>query len=115
VEERISALVGALWNGYDAPRTRASLEILLAMRGDDAFQRRSLAFVAGMGERIDRLWMGTFWDIDCPRESHVAAQRLVFTSLNGLALERILVPGTPDAAPVLERLSRGVLTILEEE
>jgi len=114
VGERVAALVGALWAGYDASSTRASLEILLAMRGDEGFQRRSLEFVAGMGERIDRLWMGTFWDIDCGRGSHVEAQRLVFTTLNGLALERILVPGMPDTAPDLARLSRGVLAILEK-
>jgi len=115
VGERVDALVGALWEGYDASSTRASLEILLAMRGDEAFQRRSLAFVAAMAERIDRIWMGTFWDIDCPRGRHVEAQRLVFSTLNGLALERILVPGMPDPARDLARLSRGVLAILEEE
>jgi AcrR family transcriptional regulator len=115
VDARVVALVGALWNGYDASSTRASLEILLAMRGDEAFQRRSLDFVTGMAERIDRLWMGTFWDIDCERGSHVEAQRLVFTTLNGLALERILAPGEPDTAPVLARLVRGVLAILRGE
>jgi AcrR family transcriptional regulator len=114
IDERVDALVGALWEGYDASSTRASLEILLAMRGDEAFRRRSLAFVAGMAERIDRIWMGTFWDIDCPRGRHVEAQRLVFSTLNGLALERILAPGMPDTARDLTRLSRGVLAILEE-
>jgi AcrR family transcriptional regulator len=115
VAERVDALVGALWEGYDASSTRASLEILLAMRGDEAFQRRSLEFVAGMAQRIDRIWMGTFWDIDCPRGRHVEAQRLVFSTLNGLALERILAPGMPDTARDLARLSRGVLAILEEK
>jgi AcrR family transcriptional regulator len=113
IPERVDRLVGALWEGYDAKNTRASLEILLAMRGDDAFQRRSIDFVAEMGERIDRLWMGTFWDVDCARARHVEAQRLVFATLNGLALERILVPGAPDNTSDLNRVSRGVLTILE--
>lgn len=115
VEDRVAALVGALWDGYDAASTRASLETLLAMRGDEAFQRRSLEFLSSMRERIDRLWMGTFWDVDCGRGSHVEAQRLVFNTLNGLALERILVPWMPDPAPDLARLSRGVLAILEGE
>jgi AcrR family transcriptional regulator len=113
VADRVAAVVGALWEGYDASSTRASLEILLAMRGDETFQRRSLEFLAGMRERIDRLWMGTFWDIDCGRGRHVEAQRLVFATLNGLALERILVPRMPDTAPDLARLGRGVLAILK--
>jgi len=115
VAERIQTIVDAIWDGYDASSTRASLEILLAMRGDDAFQRRSIEFETGMRERIDRLWMGSFWDLEIPRARHVEAQRLVFTTLNGLALERILVPAMPDPAPVLARLARSVLAIVEEQ
>ena len=115
VEQRITAIVDALWEGYDASSTRASLEILLAMRGDDAFQQRSQEFLGRMRERIDRLWMGSLWDLEIPRARHVEAQRLVFTTLNGLALERILVAGMPDPASVLARLARGVLAIVRQE
>lgn len=115
LEERVRSLVGALWEGYDAATTRASLEILLAMRSDDAFHRRSLGFLARVRERIDRLWMGTFWDLPIGRARHVEAQRLVFTTLNGLALERILVPGTPDPERDLERLAGEVLDRVQEE
>jgi len=113
LEERVEALVGALWQGYDASSTRASLEILMAMRADATFQSRSLAFVAAMGERIDRLWMGTFWDVDCERGSHIEAQRLVFTTLNGLALERIFAPDISATKRILARLGQSVLAILE--
>jgi hypothetical protein len=108
-------LVHALWEGYDAAHTRASLETLLAMRGDDAFRRRSIGFFTGMHQRIDRLWMGTFWDAPCGRAAHIEAQRTVFTTLNGLALERILVPGMPDPARDLARLARHALRLLEAE
>jgi AcrR family transcriptional regulator len=111
LEARVSMLVHALWEGYDAANTRASLETLLAMRGDAAFHRRSIGFLAAMHERIDRLWMGTFWDAPCGR----AAQRTVFTTLNGLALERILVPGMPDPARDLARLARHALQLLAAE
>ena len=113
-EERVASVVRALWEGYDAVTTRASLEILLAMRGDDAFRSPSLGFLTRVRERIDRLWMGTFWDLGIDRARHVEAQRLVFTTLNGLALERILVPGMPDPEPDLDRLARGVLAIVRE-
>ena len=109
----MSKLVAALWSGYDAASTRASLETLFAMRGDEAFRRREVAFLADMHPRIDRLWMGTFWDAPCDRAGHIAAQRTVFMSLNGLALERILVPGMPDPAPDLARLAGHVLALLE--
>lgn len=110
---RVSRLVEALWSGYDAASTRACFEILLAMRGDAAFHERSLAFLTAMHQRIDRLWMGTFWDAPCGRAGHVAAQRTVFTTLNGLALERILLTGVPDPAPDLARLARHTLALLE--
>jgi hypothetical protein len=109
----VSKLVEALWSGYDAAGTRASLEILFAMRGDAAFHERSIAFLAAMRQRVDRLWMGTFWDAPCGRAGHIEAQRAVFATLNGLALERILVPGMPDPAPDLARLARHALALLE--
>jgi hypothetical protein len=83
------------------------------MRGDAAFRERSLAFLAAMHQRIDRLWMGTFWDAPCGRAGHIEAQRTVFATLNGLAVERILVPGMPDPAPDLARLARFATALLE--
>ena len=91
------------------------MEILLATRGDAAFQDRSFEFLAGIAERIDRLWMGTLWDVDSSRARHVEAQRAVFTTLNGLAIERMLVPGMRDVAPDLERLADSVLATLTEK
>jgi len=115
LEDRVAVVVRTLWEGYDASSTRASLEILLAMRADETFRSRSLEFLASVRERIDRLWMGTFWELDVERSRHVEAQRLVFTTLNGLAVERLLVPGMPDPTPNLDRLAEGVVTIVREE
>lgn len=109
---RIDALIDAIWRGYDASSTRASFEVLFAMRGDAAFQSRSKAFTIAMGQRVDRLWMGTLWDLPCGRARHLEAQRLVYTTLNGLALERTLVPGAFDASRVLATLKRSVVTVL---
>ncbi len=113
LRDRVRAFVDAAWQGYGAQSTRASLETLLAMRGDDVFHRRSIATMATMHQRIDRLWMRTFRDAPCPRSRHVEAQRTLFSTLNGLALERILVPGMPDPASDLARLARQVLAVLE--
>jgi len=110
---RVDRLVEVLWSGYDADSVRASLETMIAMRGDEAFHRRSVAFLASMHQRIDRLWMGTFWDAACGRARHIEAQRTLFPALNGLALERLLVPGTRDFTPDLARLARQVLALLE--
>ena len=111
--DRVEAFVAAAWQGYGAESTRASLETLLAMRGDPVFHQRSVATMATMHQRIDRLWMGTFWDAPCGRANHVEAERALFTALNGLALERILVPGMPDPTPDLARLTRQVLDLLQ--
>ena len=46
----------------------------------DAFMRR-IALV------IHRQWMAMFWDVPAPERYHFAAERLMFASLNGLALE----------------------------
>ncbi len=113
LRERVATLVDAVWEGYDASSTRASFDVLFAMRGDAAFRARSQEFTIAMGQRVDRLWMGTLWDVPCERSRHLEAQRLVFTTLNGLALERTLVPGAFDANRVLASLVDGVVHILE--
>jgi AcrR family transcriptional regulator len=114
LEDRVRAVVDAVWGSYDAAYTRASLEILLALRADPAFQQPSLKFLSRVRERIDRMWMGLFWDLGIPRAKHVAAQRLLLTTLNGLALERIVVPGMPDPSDDLARLAAGVATLLAQ-
>ena len=63
----------------------------------------------------NRLWMGSFWDLGIDRARHLEAQRLVFTTLNGLALERILVPAVTDIERDLARLTRGVTEVLLSE
>ena len=40
------------------------------------------------------------------------AQRLLFTTLNGLAVEGMLLPGEPDARADLTLLTDGILRIL---
>ncbi len=76
---------------------------------------RSLRFLVQMSERVDRLRMGSFWDLDQPRERHVAAQRMVFATLDGLALERSLMPGMLESRADPERLTRAVINVFEKE
>ena len=115
LEQRVKTFVHALHEAYDAATTRASLETLLVMRSDPGFHRHSLGFLDGVGRRIDRLWMGSFWSLRVPRERHVEAQRLLFTTLNGLALERMLMPSLPDLGGDLDRLAAAVVRVLTEE
>lgn len=115
LRERVSTLIDSVWEGYDASTTRASFEVLFAMRADGLFRERSAAFSLAMGQRIDRLWMGTLWDVPCKRGRHLEAQRLVYTTLNGLALERTLIPGAFDVSRVLGTLKTSVVHILERE
>ena len=111
---RISTFIDALWHGYAGTQTQASIEVLLVMRSDPEFGDKALSFLAGVGEMIDRLWMGAFWDTELPRSVHVNSQRLIFTTLNGLALERSLLPAAPDVARDLARLKDQILEILQQ-
>lgn len=113
LEARVSVLIDSIWKGYDASSTRAGFEVIFAMRGDRAFRERSRTFTVAMGQRVDRLWMGALWDLPCERAQHLEAQRLVYTTLNGLALERTLIPGAFSAERVLVTLKRSVVSILE--
>ncbi len=116
LEERVAAFVDRLAGAYALPDTRGSLEVLLAMRGDEAFRGRAAAFLGEIRGRIDRMWMGTFWDVDAQRAAHVEAQRWIFNVLNGRAVEALLVPppASPEAEGDLEGLCGHVIALLRQ-
>ncbi len=113
--ERATLLVHTLWDRYVLPRSRAALEILLQMRADPEFLARALPYLAKIRGAIDRMWMGLFWELGASRRQHVRAQRLLFTTLNGLAMEATLMPEMPETAQDLETLIEGIVGILTRE
>lgn len=114
LETRVSTFVDALAEGYAGPYTRASLEILLGMRSHAVFRRRSRRFLAGIRATIDRIWMGSFFDAPASRADHIEAQRLIFTTLNGQALESLLLVAGAEAKQDRERLKKRVLGLITQ-
>jgi hypothetical protein len=57
--------------------------------------------------------MGLFRDSALPHERRVAAQRLLFTTLKGLALERILLADGTQPRSDLELLIERIVDLLE--
>ena len=115
LEERVSLLVHTLWARYALPPSRAALEILLQMRAEPEFLARALPYLAKIRGSIDRMWMGLFWEAGASRAQHIRAQRLLFTTLNGLAVEATLMPAMPDTAKDLETLTQGIVQMLTPE
>jgi len=109
---RIDGLVHSIWGHYGLPESRAALEIVLQMRAEPEFLARALPYLAEIRGAIDRMWMGLFEELGASRDRHVRAQRLLFTTLNGLAMEATLIPAPPDAAADLDSLSDGIVRIL---
>ena len=67
---------------------------------------------------IDAMWMGHFAEpaaSPASRERHVRAQRLLFTTLNGLAVEATLLPSVPDVTADLETLTDGIVRLLDAD
>lgn len=109
---RVRRLVDAIWAHYALPQSRAALEIALQTRSDPEFLSSSVPYLAQVRAAIDRMWMGFFWDIQAERSQHVRAQRLLFTTLNGLTVESMLLPDLPDVTGDLETLTDGIVRIL---
>jgi len=112
---RVARLVEATWTHYAQPQSRAALEIALQMRSDPEFQSVSAPHLAQIRGAIDRMWMGFFWDLEASRGQHVRAQRLLFTTLNGLIVESMLIPMRTDASRDLETLADSIVRILAPE
>jgi AcrR family transcriptional regulator len=101
-ESQVSALVSQLWAGYREPDFRAVIEVLRSMRETDPDTGRVVAYLDRVRQMSDAAWARLFPDGGVARDRRLAAQRLVFGALNGLALEQFLVGAPPDDA-ALER------------
>ena len=115
VDERVHVLVRALWERFARPQARAALEILLQMRAEPGFLERALPYLSDVRTSIDEMWKGALHEARVSRKQRIRAQRLLFTTLNGLALEASLLPGMPDVADDLDTLTEGILRILHGE
>lgn len=109
---RVERLVRALWQQYALPESRAALEIVVQMRAEPDFRATAQRYLAGTRGAIDRMWMGYFWEEGASRHQHVRAQRMLFTTLNGLAVEATLMRAPPDVSADLEALSAGIVRML---
>jgi AcrR family transcriptional regulator len=112
--ERVSLFVDAIWEGYGADLYPASLEVLTSMRGEADFRQRASEFIERIRRTVDRIWMGMFWDVEVPRQRHIRAQRLLFTTLNGLAVGTML-PTDVDVSGDLQELKKNLLAALADE
>ncbi len=104
-EERIKAFIQRLWiDGYSGPHYRTAIEVLVAMRNDPEFMSRTSDYFERVFSILDRMWMGTFWDLDIGRERHISALRLTFATLNGLALQGLINPDDEVVDDIIENL-----------
>ena len=97
-ESRASALVDTLWSGYQEPYFRAVIEVLRSMRETDPDADRVATYLDRVRQMSDETWRRLFGADRVGSDQLLAAQRLVFGTLNGLAPERFLSGGAPGAA-----------------
>ncbi len=103
--ERIKIFVQRLWfDGYAGPHYRTAIEVLVAMRSDPEFMNRTSDYFDRVFSVLDRMWMGTFWDLGISRERHISALRLTFATLNGLALQGLINPDEEVVTDIIENL-----------
>ena len=117
VEDRVDAMIHVLWAGeqstYRKAQFQALMELLRALRRDPATQGEGDAFMRRIALVIHRQWMAMFWDVPAPERYHFAAERLMFASLNGLALEPSISSAVPEPTLELRALRDAIVGILE--
>lgn len=102
IERRVRGFTRRAWVAFKGPYYRVILDILL--HRPEKTERIAAAFTA--------LWTQIFGDLRLSQEQRLAAQRLTFTMLSGIATESVVVPGI-EASPlhfaVLERTLTDML------
>jgi AcrR family transcriptional regulator len=109
--DRLGAAINLLWSMISSPTFYAWLEVIVAARTDGRLRRT----VAALGARFARSVEDTFAAL-FPTVEHRAVPHFAFALLQGLAVDRIVVPDAPHIPAVLEGLALlGRLVISEEE
>ncbi len=112
LEDRVAQFIEVLWEKYQTPIFWISLEIIMNMKNDTVFTERAKMYMDQISLFIDRLWMGTFWDTPAPREHHIAAQRFLFNTINGLAIEQLTNPAVHESKTTFILLKTVITQLL---
>lgn len=116
VDDRVDAVIHTLWSDdvstYQQAQFPALMELLRAMRRDPTTRAEGDAFMRRIALVIHRQWMAMFWDVPAPERYHFAAERLLFASLNGLALEPSISSAVPDVSLELRAIRTAIVGIL---
>lgn len=112
LEDRVARFIEVLWEKYQTPLFWTSLEIMMNMKNDSVFTEKMKKHMDHILLLIDRMWMGTFWDTPAPREHHVAAQRFLFNTINGLAIAKLAAPAVNETKTTFILLKTTITQLL---
>ncbi len=110
IRARAENVVDALWAGYREPDFLAVMEVLRSIREADA--GRVQVYLDQVLHAAGGAWLRLFGDGDLDEAAMWASIRLVFGTLNGLALEQFLAGRSLDEALIERAALVGAVTEL---
>lgn len=112
LRERVSALVGLIWQLYGSADYYAMVEIVRGSRTDARFHNKLVDALARFSSHVERHWLSIFSDVALDEKRILSLCNIVVLTLSGLAARKIYLRLTPDTERMLEDLIDCVTTSL---
>ncbi len=104
LRERVSAVVGLIWELYGSPDYYAMVEIVRGSRADARFHNKLVETLARLSARVEQRWLSIFSDVATDERRSLSLCNIVVLTLSGLAARKIFLRLTPNTDHMLEEL-----------
>jgi AcrR family transcriptional regulator len=111
-DERVSALVSAMWDSYQHPTCLAAFMISSDPNLDPELAERLAPIFVAARVRLDQVWSDAFADLDVTGNQLAHARRFVRSHLIGMLVQRQLPSEEPAPDKELSMLCEATLQLL---
>ena len=90
LQQRIDAIIEAIWHNQQSDSSRALQEIIMAVQSDSALSARFHPTLQKLRDLYDDQWRQFFADIEIPAQQMEAVKQLAYATLRGLAFDIVV-------------------------
>lgn len=115
LEQRVDAIIEAIWRNQQNDSARALQEILLGVQGDPELSERFSPTLLKLRNLYDEQWARFFEDVNLPNQQMEAVKEFTFSTLRGLAVDITIRSSDKSIQRAKALLKTAVINILTEK
>ncbi|WP_101757556.1 TetR/AcrR family transcriptional regulator [Oceanicoccus sp. KOV_DT_Chl] len=111
LEQRIEAIIDAIWENQQSLSSRAMQEILLGVQGDKVFSQRTYPTLKKLRDLYNQQWQSFFADVDLSERQMEASKQFAFATLRGLTFDYSVRSSHQSVDDAKQLLNQALLAI----